>query len=127
MFFVVEGARAMWILNSLNNAARIGARVAAVDADLEEALLPGEVCSSYDPDLKAVDAVCSTPEARKTAEDPWSVAIDIREASGVDKGVPAEEGDVVHVRVSTPFSLFAPTWILHDVFVISSSASMRYE
>lgn len=113
-FLIAEFARAWYLKNSLNNAARVGVRVAIVTQDLED--VNEEVCPGSGPVL---DAICSSPGLPDTTR--VTVSIDDPDSNG------ATSGDTVTVSLSADFTTFVP--LLNSLVPEKavSEASMRYE
>ncbi len=114
-FLIAEFARAWYLKNSLNNAARVGVRVAVVTPNLSE--ISETTCPGSGPVL---DAVCSSPGLTDTTV--VTVTIDPPAAPY------ASSGDTVTVSLSADFTTFADyllgPFVPEEVF---SEASMRYE
>ena len=118
-FLIAEFARAWYLKNSLNNAARVGVRVAVVTQELSN--ISGD-CSGSGSD-PVLEAVCSSPGLTDTTQ--VTVTIDFDEAEPT--APPASSGDTVTVSLSADFTTFVP---LLDSLVPEkavSGASMRYE
>jgi len=118
---IAEFSRAWYVKNSLNNAARIGARVGAVTPGL--AAETDTPCSA--PASDVATAVCNSAGVPSTAE----VTVAVVDTSG-DSVIP-NAGDTVTVTVKidylTGFSPFAILPWLQSLTDLSSQASMRYE
>ena len=119
---IAEFARAWYVKNSLNNAARIGARVGVVTPDL--AAETDTLCSA--PVSAVATAVCNSagvPSAAKV-----TVAVDL---TGGSSNSTLDAGDTVTVTVKidylTGFSPFSLLPWLKSLTSLSSQASMRYE
>ncbi|MBI5598327.1 MAG: pilus assembly protein [Deltaproteobacteria bacterium] len=118
---IAEFARAWYVKNSLNNAARFGARVGAVTSGLVSET--NTLCSS--PVSNVAKAVCppQSPGVPAAAK----VTVVCTDPSNVVKNcTTAATGDTVTVTVSTDFSTFK-ILPLFSVTTLSSQASMRYE
>ena len=118
---IAEFSRAWYVKNSLNNAARIGARVGAVTPGL--AAETDTPCSA--PASDVATAVCNSAGVPSTAE----VTVAVVDTSG-DSVIP-NAGDTVTVTVKidylTGFSPFSILPWLQSLTDLSSQASMRYE
>lgn len=117
VFFISEVAVLWFVENSLNNAARVGARFAAVQPDLEDniAVVQTKVSDIIQDNLDRSDAI---------------IGITLT-------------GDIVRVEVSVPFSTFFLNPLLgstggharwneieqewEDITTLTAIASMRYE
>lgn len=132
LFAIAEFARAWFLKNSLNNAARVGARFAVVEVDLESCT----VCAPDDAD--AVAQVLDAPGVPSGSGFDVTVDLDIFDkGSGAVKSE-ADTGDIVTVTVtvgfldsegeSTTFSAFGRLIPgLSTLSSLSAKASMRYE
>ena len=124
LFGIVEWSRAWWTKNSLNNAVRIGARMAAVKPALVAASQP---CSPV-PSNAIIANVCSSSGVPKEATTLVIISWFDENASG---GL--NEGDMVTVRVEAVFSGAVPGLsaisfgFVPDNLALVSQASMRYE
>jgi hypothetical protein len=115
---IVELSRAWWVKNTMNNAARIGARVAVVRPDLFN---ESDVTCGSGSLQDAIEAVCSAPGVPDGAT--VTVSID-------DGGDGLSYGDIVTLRVDVNFSAVSILSIvpaMGRLTQISSLASMRYE
>jgi Flp pilus assembly protein TadG len=133
IFGVAEIARAWYLKNSLNNASRMGARVAVVQSSLPVAGANDEcgTANPLDPGVQKVfDAVCSDASGVNAADRTVTVDISIDD---VDEDTTTNAGDLVTVMVtvnfnSGKFSVFSSLIPgLSALEVLSSRASMRYE
>jgi Flp pilus assembly protein TadG len=99
IFGIAEFSRAWYLKNSLNNAARIGARVAVVQSGLIDAT---EMCGiAPDDKVKAVvDAVCLDATGVNAADRDVTVAIFIDDVDSDG----ASAGDLVTVTVTVGFT-----------------------
>jgi len=117
---IAEFSRAWYVKNSLNNAARIGARVGAVTPGLA-----AETDTPCPGGSAVATAVCNSAGVPSTAE----VTVAVVDTSG-DSVIP-NAGDTVTVTVKidylTGFSPFAILPWLQSLTDLSSQASMRYE
>jgi len=117
---IAEFARAWYVKNSINNAARIGARVGAVTPGLA-----AETDTPCPGGSAVATAVCNSAGVPSTAE----VTVAVVDTSG-DSVIP-NAGDTVTVTVKidylTGFSPFAILPWLQSLTDLSSQASMRYE
>jgi len=117
---IAEFSRAWYVKNSLNNAARIGARVGAVTPGLA-----AETDTPCPGGSAVATAVCNSAGVPSTAE----VTVAVVDTSG-DSVIP-NAGDTVTVTVKidylTGFSPFAILPWLQSLTGLSSQASMRYE
>ncbi|MEE9614797.1 MAG: TadE/TadG family type IV pilus assembly protein [Thermodesulfobacteriota bacterium] len=130
LFAIAEFARGWYLKNSLNNAARIGARVAVVDGALVEDLV-GTLCPSAS--TKTLETVCAAPGVPSGA----TVTVDIRVPGGLpgSGSTPPVAGEVVTVSILVSFTsstsgVFTVVPNLFpglDMASMSSEASMRYE
>ena len=102
---VFEFGRVMFIKNSLNYAAREGARQASVSDPFNSAAVQGQVTVSLPAALQAGVVITITPAA------------------------PRHGIDTVKVAVSAPFTTVVPNFLkqLANITTLSAEASMRYE
>ncbi len=115
---IAEFARAWYQKNSLNNAARVAVRTAAVDSEttgLDEA-----PCGT---DNYIVELVCGSPGVPDNPS--TTVTIAINEVS--TDGTESNPGDTVSVLVNTAFSNLFPELLKFIPTRLSSKASMRQE
>ncbi len=120
IFGIAEFSRAWYVKNSLNNSARIGARVAVVDPNLSFTQTV-EVCSAP-PVTEAGIAVCDAPGVRSGSTVTVEISIDN------DASFTTSTGDTVTVKVETEFDTIIAgllPWL--DEKAITSVQSMRYE
>jgi len=135
---IAEFARAWYVKNSINNAARIGARVGVVTPDL--AAETDTLCSA--PVSAVATAVCNSLSVPAAALADIKVSVcaglidpttgvcttDVSKGSDPDA---LDAGDTVTVRVKidylTGFSPFSLLPWLKSLTSLSSQASMRYE
>jgi Flp pilus assembly protein TadG len=139
LFGIAEFARAWFLKNSLNNAARIGARVAVVQSNLNETAGIGPKCGTggLSPDVQAVlDSVCDSGGVDASDRNVY-VDIDIDDEDGSGD---TSDGDIITVTVLarfldsggsegaqfSVFSSFIPG-LSGGLDSLSSRASMRYE
>lgn len=128
IFGIAEFARAWYVKNSLNNGARVGARVGAVapDVDLLAEVAASPIsCDPAPPSTQEVAyAVCvNSPGVPGDAE----VTVAFTITDGDDTGV-LDAGDTVTVRVSADFSSVTSLIdVITGTTTLSSQASMRYE
>ncbi len=118
-FLIAEFARAWYLKNSLNNAARVGVRVAVVTPNLSGS---GPIsCSSASGPV--FDAICSSPGLPDTTQVTLSIEDDVGPAAP-----PASSGDTIRVAIAADFETFVPGIIpgLNDISVFAET-SMRYE
>jgi hypothetical protein len=118
-FLIAEFARAWYLKNSLNNAARVGVRVAVVTPDLSGSG-PTSCTSAIGP---VYEAVCSSPGLPDTTR----VGLFIEDDVG-PPAPPASSGDTIKVAIEADFETFVPAVVpaLKDISVFAE-ASMRYE
>jgi Flp pilus assembly protein TadG len=116
-FTIVELSRAWWTKNTLNNAVRIGARVAAVDPGFTE--LGPVLCSALNP-AKAVVAVCTDANIKPDTSVTLAITTDETPA-----GISA--GDIITVTATVDFSAHSLVPIPAGFTSIPAEASMRYE
>jgi Flp pilus assembly protein TadG len=121
-FMIAEFARAWYLKNSLNNAARVGVRVAIVTPDLAE--IAETPC--YAASGAVLNAVCDSPGLSNMTEVTVSVADDVPPALGNNNGF-ASTGDTIKVGLKSDFETIIP--IMQNLVPESaaSEASMRYE
>jgi hypothetical protein len=118
-FLIAEFARAWYLKNSLNNAARVGVRVAVVTPDLSAG---STICGSASGPV--FEAVCSSPGLTNTTAVELSIIDDVDPPASPY----ASSGDTIKVALEDNFETFVPAVIpaLEDISVIAE-ASMRYE
>jgi Flp pilus assembly protein TadG len=119
-FTIVELSRAWWVKNTLNNAARIGARVAVVQSDLVN---DSDVACGGGGLQDAIDAVCNAPGV------PIGARVSVSYDDANSDGDPSA-GETVTVSVEVDFSAVSILSIvpsMGNITEISSLASMRYE
>jgi Flp pilus assembly protein TadG len=131
IFGIAEFARAWYLKNSLNNAARIGARVAVVQSSIPFPTANGNCVDTPPAGTKAVlDAVCLDATGVNAADRDVTVVIFIDDE---DSDGTTSAGDLVTVKVtvvftSGRFSVFSSLIPgLSSLAELSSQASMRYE
>jgi Flp pilus assembly protein TadG len=118
-FMMAEFARAWYLKNSLNNAARVAVRIAVVANGLDE--VEGNCGATGGNEI--LDAVCSSPGVPNN--ETTDVTVDVDVTGGIDS-TKLDSGDTVTVGVRADFVAitnllsFLPT-------AASSSAAMRYE
>jgi hypothetical protein len=139
LFGIAEFARAWFLKNSINNAARIGARVAVVQSNLNATADPGPSCGAggLNPGVQAVlDSVCDSGGVI-ASDRQVNVDIDIDDEDGSGD---TSAGDIITVTVLVQFldgngnagaqfsvfSSFIPG-LSGGLDSLSSKASMRYE
>ncbi len=118
VFFIVDVALLWFNENSLNNAARVGARTAAVEPTLSNV---SAVCATHDPGNRVLAATCDS-----IGRDDATVSVVL-------------SGDVVTVNVGLDYSSFflnpflgSEQWddaeeAWETIIELSSSATMKYE
>jgi hypothetical protein len=132
IFGVAEFARAWYLKNSLNNAARVGARVAVILSPLNATTDPdGVACGAGSGALKKViDAVCLDAVGVNSADRTVKIIVAFDDSDSDGK---ANSGDLVTVQAnltfgSGKFSVFSSLIPgLSNLAELSSQASMRYE
>jgi Flp pilus assembly protein TadG len=130
IFGIAEFARAWYLKNSLNNASRIGARVAVVQSSLPFTGANKKCVETPPAGTKAVfDAVCSDASGVNAADRTVTVVISIDDE---DTDGTTSAGDLVTVKVTVNFvngfSVFSGLIPgLSNLDELSSQASMRYE
>lgn len=120
-FTIVEFSRAWYLKNSLNNAARVGVRVAALDPAL---VADGTTLDCSEAGDKAHAAVCSSPGVSNSSATRVTV---IRTEDVEPTGSSPGTGDTIAVRVNSDFETVLPELLTFMPTIANSSASMRYE
>jgi len=126
LFAITEFARAWFTKNSLKNAVRQGARVAAVTPNVSD--IPDTQCPTTEPCTHAdpiIYAVCCQPGIPKKPENNTTVTLDVVERNGT----PAIANDEIKISATSTFRFViggSPLpWAKSMPFNVS--ASMRYE
>ncbi|MBI5102910.1 MAG: pilus assembly protein [Nitrospirae bacterium] len=124
-FGIAEIARAWWYKGQLNNAARVGARVAIVTPSLT---LPSSAsCSSSAPVVAAACAAITSSDLRSSASVNVACSINTTCSS------PAAAGDSITVSVSGVFTTVVPGMaslagsLVPDSTTLTAQMAMRHE
>lgn len=115
-FMIAEFARAWYLKNSLNNAARVGVRVAIVTSNLTGFSNTCSAGGTGDP----FDATCSASGVPESA----NVALTIEDDNSDGK---ATQGEKVTVTVTADFATVVPNILPFMPTSVTAAASMRYE
>jgi Flp pilus assembly protein TadG len=118
-FLIAEFARAWYLKNSLNNAARVGVRVAVVTQNLSD--ISETACQSASGPV--LEAVCSSPGLTNTTVVSVSIVGDVPPPAAPF----ASSGDTIQVSLSADFTTFVPLLLPLVPEKAVSDASMRYE
>jgi Flp pilus assembly protein TadG len=118
-FLIAEFARAWYLKNSLNNAARVGVRVAVVTPNLQ----PVGDTACYAASGSVLLAVCNSPGLSNTT----IVSLSIQEDVNPPASPYASPGDTVRIDLESDFETFVP--LLNSLVpeAARAAASMRYE
>jgi Flp pilus assembly protein TadG len=124
-FGIAEIARAWWLKNQLNNAARVGVRVAIVTEDLTD-ISPTD-CNTFTSADKVGFAACDSI-TNGLLHDSAEVGLTITD----DDGNGTDPGDTVTVTVTGDFESVVPGLagfygLFRPGYNMTSRASMRYE
>jgi Flp pilus assembly protein TadG len=131
---IAEYSRAWYRKNSIKNAVRQGARVAAVTAHITSASPTqcGVTCPAPAPDPNnnnngvIVAVVCCSSGV--VNDNTTHVSIAVTDISGNPRGGDAQTGDAVDVSALTPFTTIVPKLFGSLIPTqLSSDATMRYE
>lgn len=141
-FGIAEIARAWWLKNQLNNAARVGVRVAIVDDTLKTTTLPlsddckwSTSCTSSSSSSKdAIKTACAsiTNQGLCAGSAPSPVPAHVTLALVSPDTNPVGSGDTLRVTVTGRFVSVVPNLagifgLFRPLYDMSSDASMRYE
>ena len=128
-FGISEIARAWWLKNQLNNAARVAVRVAIVTNPLVD--IPATHCVSPAPSDPIVIAACDSITNTGLHNDPsTTVALTITDDNSNGK---ADSSEAVKVTVQGTFRSVVPNLaglsfgLFRSTYSMPTSASMRYE
>lgn len=123
IFFVIaEFARAWYLKNSLNNAARVAVRKAVVDQNLgtlPAATYQDQSCPNPN---EIVNAVCTAPGVPNIS----TTKVNVLLLTDVGPAGPST-GDIIEVNVRAVFNTIVPNLLTFMPTSAYSSASMRYE
>lgn len=142
IFGIAEIARAWWLKNQLNNAARVGVRVAIVTPGLTLIAAPGESCSwittcTASSTNEAIIKACASITNRDlcagagTSPVPARATVELVLPDVLPNGV--SSGDTIKVTVTGRFVSVVPNLatlsfgLIPDQITMSTDASMRYE
>lgn len=121
IFFIVEGARAWYLKNSLNNAVRVAVRRAVVEPNLSPLLITNAACPSSNYIVNTVCASSGVPNSNETKVTVQLLPPDV----GVAGPSP---GDIISVKAVTKFESIVPRLLpMFSGIDVVSSAAMRYE
>jgi len=142
-FGISEIARAWWLKNQLNNAARVAVRVAIVDSALPGETLPltniacswsGSTCTTASAD-KAIISACNSITNRNLCGNGGltsaRVTVELVPPDVLPSGV--SSGDTIKVTVTGVFQSVVPNLaslsfgLFRSIYIMPASASMRYE
>lgn len=125
----IEFARLLYVRNSLKNAVRQGARVAAVTPTVTTTVCPGSPCPAGRtftpcPGSGIVNQVCTSPGVPTNAQ--VNVCFTNKPADPV---ATLDVGDTINVcgRTAFPFVVGGSPWPWPGSTVVATDASMRYE
>lgn len=121
-FMIAEFARAWYLKNSLNNAVRVGVRVAVVTASLPSGGISDTTCPASGTTGDAViDAVCTSPGVPGGETVVSVIVTDDNGISGLNAG------DTITVNARANFATVVPGLLTFMPTGASSSATMRFE
>jgi hypothetical protein len=129
LFVIVEFSRAWYLKNSLNNAVRVGARFAAVEADIETELAGVEKagtenCAGEEGNDKVFCEVFASPGV----PDGTFAYLIVNTNEGATNDLDA--GDIIVVIANSTFETIVPgllSGFISESMVVSTDATMRFE
>jgi Flp pilus assembly protein TadG len=126
LFMIAEFARAWYLKNSLNNAARVGARVAVVAFINTTGSNPIIAhCSTAGSDPKnPIDAACGSPGVPHSPSNDTTVALTVDDTINDGK---ASQGEKVTLKMTADFKTVLPRLLPFMTNTVVAEASMRHE